>query len=209
MQIILSIINKIGIFGNHIQGFYCGIRMMSKKFRGKYRIESTRLRYWDYGSNAAYFVTLCTKHRAHYFGEIRNGKMYRTEIGEIAHRYWQEIPQHFPFVKLGEFIVMPNHVHGIIIIDKPEGQGVPKRIAIKQPQNDDKPANRFGPQSKNLASIVRGYKAAVKKYATMHNIEFAWQPLYYDHIIRNEMAYYRISQYIKNNPLKWKEDRFS
>ncbi len=181
---------------------------MGKRYKNKYRTESMRLRYWDYGSNAAYFITICTKNRKHYFGEVRQGQMHRTEIGEIAHQYWLEIPQHFPFVKLGEFVIMPNHVHGIIIIDKPEeqklhGPSVPRRF------HSDSPANRFGPQSKNLASIIRGYKAAVKKYATMHGIDFAWQSLYYDHIIRNEEAFYRISKYIKNNPLKWEEDRFS
>jgi putative transposase len=92
---------------------------MSDKFQNKYRISSARLKNWDYGSNAIYFVTICTQNREHYFGNIADGKMELSETGKIAQRFWVEIPIHFPFVKLGEFVVMPNHVHGIIIIDKP------------------------------------------------------------------------------------------
>ena len=73
---------------------------------------------WDYGWNAAYFVTVCTNKYIHYFGEIENQKMRLSEIGELAEKYWDEIPQHFSFVQLGAFVVMPNHIHGIIIINK-------------------------------------------------------------------------------------------
>lgn len=92
---------------------------MNDKFGGKYRIRSARLLYWDYGYNAAYFVTLCLQDRQRYFGEVTDGKMVLSEIGEIACKCWIDIPNHFPFVKLDEFIIMPDHMHGIIIIDKP------------------------------------------------------------------------------------------
>ena len=91
---------------------------MKGKFQNKYRIESTRLQKWDYGWNASYFITICTKKRKHYFGEIQNGEMLLSEIGIIAQKYWYEIPEHFPFVILDEFKVMPNHIHGIITINK-------------------------------------------------------------------------------------------
>ena len=91
---------------------------MPDKFQNKYRISSARLQHWDYGSDALYFVTICTQNREHYFGEIADGKMQLSETGKMANRFWFEIPNHFPFVQLGEFVVMPNHVHGIIIIDK-------------------------------------------------------------------------------------------
>lgn len=106
---------------------------MTDKFQNKYRIPSARLQNWDYGSNAMYFVTICTAHREYYFGNIINVEtpesgvstttptMELSEIGEMAYRFWTEIPNHFPFVELGEFVVMPNHVHGIIIINKPNG----------------------------------------------------------------------------------------
>jgi putative transposase len=94
------------------------IPIMSNKFQNRYRIPSARLQNWDYGSNAAYFITICTQHRQCWFGHIQNGNRILSEIGNIANRYWQDISIHFPFVKLDEFIVMPNHIHGIIIIDK-------------------------------------------------------------------------------------------
>lgn len=84
----------------------------------KYRIESTRLQSWDYGSNGAYFITICTINRKHFFGNIQDGKMHLSEIGLLAEKHWLEIPQHFPFVSLGNFVVMPDHTHGILIINK-------------------------------------------------------------------------------------------
>jgi putative transposase len=89
---------------------------MPEKFKNKYRIPSARLQNWDYGWNASYFLTICTQNRQCFFGDITNAEMELSEIGEIAHKYWNEIPAHFPFVKLDAFVVMPNHVHGIIII---------------------------------------------------------------------------------------------
>ena len=114
---------------------------MTEKFQNKYRIKTTRLQNWDYGSNAAYFVTICTQNREYYFGEIINGVMQLSEIGLLANKYWLEIPEHFPFVELDEFVVMPNHVHGIIIINK----------------SDDAKANdeRFKNQSRNLAETLQ------------------------------------------------------
>jgi len=91
------------------------------KFNNKYRIPSARLQSWDYGSNGAYFITICTKHRQHLFGEIYNNEMQLNESGQLAEKYWLEIPMHFPFIELGNFVVMPNHTHGILIIDKPDG----------------------------------------------------------------------------------------
>jgi REP element-mobilizing transposase RayT len=130
------------------------------KYKGLYRIPPARWRDWDYGANAAYFVTICTAHRVHYFGEITDsgvqtpnlgvstGDMTFTEIGQKAHDYWTQIPEHFPFVTLGAFVIMPNHVHGVIVIDKPDGappvSAVPLRVAradMLTPQNDGDAGN--------------------------------------------------------------------
>ena len=81
---------------------------MPDKFQNKYRISSARLKDWDYSSNAIYFVTICTQNREHYFGEIADGQMNLSETGNMANRFWFEIPKHFPFVQLGEFVVMPG-----------------------------------------------------------------------------------------------------
>jgi len=170
---------------------------MSKKFRNKYKIESARLKNWDYGSNAAYFVTICTKNRVCFFGDVVNTEMKLSRIGQMAHQCWLEIPEHFPFVVLDEFVIMPNHVHGIIIIDKPGGG------------NDQSLSNnKFGPQSQNLASIIRGFKIGVTKYANEINAVFSWQPRFHDHIIRNDKSFQNIRNYIRNNPKKWNDDQF-
>lgn len=95
------------------------------KFQNKYRIQSARLQNWDYGSNGAYFITICTQNREHFFSEIIGNNsssnteksMQLNEIGLLAKKYWLEIPKQFPYVELGNFVVMPNHTHGILIIN--------------------------------------------------------------------------------------------
>ncbi|MDQ3007724.1 MAG: hypothetical protein M3R47_20385 [Chloroflexota bacterium] len=182
------------------------------KFKGKYRIASARWAAWDYGSNAAYFITTCVANRAHDFGEIANGEMNFSPLGKSAQDCWNEIPAHFPFVELGTFVAMPNHVHGVVIINKPvetqdfasPSQAKTQNIASLPGQ----PKNKFGPQSQNLASIVRGYKIGVTKFAHQNNIPFAWQARYHDHVIRSVAEHERIHEYILTNPQNWEEDEF-
>ncbi len=196
------------------------------KYKNKYRIETTRLPSWDYGANAPYFVTICTKNKEMFFGKIINNIIELSQIGEIAQNYWLEIPKHFPFVELDEFLIMPNHIHGIIVINKTvetqniasqnqinklETQNVASQNQINKLETQNVASlhkNKFGPQSQNLASIVRGFKSGVKSYATKNNIEFAWQSRYYDHIIRNYNSWERIREYIKQNPNRWLDDEY-
>lgn len=101
------------------------VNNMIKKFRKRDRI-SVRADWWDYGWNGAYYVTICTKDRVCVFGDvvtIPKPHVQLSEIGKIAYQYWEEIPDHFPFVELGEFVVMPNHMHGIVVIDRPGNDG--------------------------------------------------------------------------------------
>ncbi len=166
---------------------------MSDKFRNIYRISSSRLSNWDYSNNGYYFITICTKERNHYFGEIINNEMNLSEIGLIVHKYWFEIPRHFSFVELDEYVVMPNHVHGIIIINK---------------KNCRDGACPVSTECKNtLGNIVGSFKSTVTKYANSHRISFNWQLRFYDHIIKNEKSLYYIRQYIRDNPLNWETDR--
>jgi len=92
---------------------------MSDKFKNRYRIPSARSSNWDYSSNAAYFITICTVDRKHYLGAIIDAEMQLSSIGECAYKCWKEIPNHFPHFYLEEFVVMPNHIHGIVMIEKP------------------------------------------------------------------------------------------
>jgi len=208
------------------------------KYKNKYRIESARLQSWDYGANGAYFITICTKNRAHFFGNISDGHLKLSAMGHIANSCWYEIPNHFPFVELGAHVIMPNHVHGIVIINKTDTDGggvqtqnfashdeqtqnfaslpqtkppTPKNPppTPNPPPTAQKPKNQFGPQSKNLASIVRGYKVGVTTNARQIDPDFAWQARYWDHIVRNEKEFQRITQYIINNPQKWEDDKLN
>ncbi len=193
--------------------------MKNSKFRNKYRTETTRLKSWNYGWNGAYFVTICTQNREHFFGEISDAALNLSELGRIAHQCWNDIPNYHPYVKLGEFVVMPNHIHGIIIIDKPvetqhlasQNEKTPSHEAqsIAPPRTSKQSSlNQFGPQSNNLASIIRGFKSGVTKDARRIRADFKWQPRYHDHIIRDEESFQRISEYIKTNPENWMEDKF-
>lgn len=172
------------------------------KFQNKYRIPSARLQGYDYGSNGMYYVTICTKDRLPYFGKIVSivgtdnyPSLQTTEIGKIAITYWQEIPRHFPFVELDKFVVMPNHIHGILFFNQTD------KINLIP--------NKFGGQSRNLGSVLRGFKASLKRYANQNNIQFEWQSRYHDRIIRNLDELNRIRIYISNNPINWTNDEMN
>ncbi|MCC4213884.1 transposase [Leeuwenhoekiella parthenopeia] len=170
------------------------------KYKGKYRNESARHPTWDYANAGLYFITICTRHRKHFFGEINLGKMELSDIGKIAEQEWLKTFEMRPDMNLwmGEFVVMPDHFHAVIGIGKNEFNT----------QNTSRP-NKFGPQSKNLASIIRGFKIGVTTNARKTNPDFAWQSLYHDRIIRNEKSHLAISNYIENNVRNWKKDKLN
>ena len=161
---------------------------MKDLFDNKYRLHSTRLSSWDYGSNGTYFVTICTDHKHPYFGHIDNSVVCGTEIGNYAKKCWESIPERYPFVELDTFILMPDHLHGILCFSKKE--------------RSDWNNNKFGPQKENLAAVIRGFKSAVTSFAKAHLIEFQWQTNYFDRIIRNENELNQIREYIRDNPRK-------
>ena len=167
-----------------------------------------RWKNWDYRSRGAYFITICTKDKQPYFGEIKTEVLYHpppkgyepslpyphvesylnsSPIGQIAWEYWREIPQHYPQVILDAFVIMPNHIHGILVVDK-------------APLKEWKPYS-FGPQKETLSNIIGSYKAAVSRWANMNQIPFVWQRSYHDRVIRNAEEFERIHYYIWNNPL--------
>ncbi|MEW5758589.1 MAG: transposase [Candidatus Omnitrophota bacterium] len=170
---------------------------MPDRFHKIYRISSSRLPRWDYSSNGYYFVTICTKEKEHYFGEIINGEMELSKIGEVVAREWQNTEAIRLDVEVDEWVVMPNHLHGIINI-------VETHCSASLQQ---KRINKFGPQSNNLASIIRGFKSKTTKDIRMAGFNaFAWQPRFYDHVIRNDASLNRIREYIQNNPTQWDLD---
>jgi putative transposase len=200
---------------------------MVDRYKGKYRIPSARLKNWDYGSNAPYFVTICTDNKICYFGNVKEGKMYLSDLGQLANKYWLEIENKFPFVVLDHFVVMPNHVHGIINIDKPlfTGRDAIYRVSNTADNSDainSDAINRVSTVRKiggvtgnnnpmlheNLSRFMNWYKGRCTFEMRKINTKFSWQPRFHEHVIRNEEAYLKIAEYIQNNPLRWQEDKY-
>lgn len=214
--------------------------------------KSPRATWHDY-NGANYFITICTKNHDLYFGDVVDGRMELSEIGEwVVTQIEQTAIIRQNDVEIPMFVVMPNHVHLIVVYSNVNGgrtqccgrtRCVPTDLpdpcrdasnasvsnvsACRDTSNvsaDNMPDNvstdargvadtrsvslQFGPQSGNLPSVIRGIKSAVTKYAIEHDIPFAWQSRYHDHIIRNQMEMNRIAEYIQNNPMKWELDRF-
>jgi len=190
---------------------------MSEKFLNKYRIPSARLQTWDYGNDGAYFITICTNGREQYFGEITGGEMILNGTGKVAERFWNEIPDHFPFVELDNFVIMPNHVHGILIINR--GVVETRLIASLQsphnPQSSQTQPEKSGGFAKNknpmfhknISRIIRWYKGRCSFEINKTHPVFAWQPRFYEHVIRNTAEWKRIRNYITGNPANWKEGK--
>jgi putative transposase len=158
--------------------------------------KTIRLKEFDYSRPGEYFITICTKDHEHAFGSIVNGQMDLNERGRIVDRCWKGIPEHFSNVELDEYIIMPNHVHGILILNDSVGT----RHAVSLPE-------RFGkPVPDSLSTIVRSFKSAVtKRINEMHLKDDVptWQSKYYDHIIRSEKELQTIRDYIANNVITW------
>jgi REP element-mobilizing transposase RayT len=162
-------------------------------YKKNFRIESSRLKEWDYSTPWWYYVTICTKDMKCCFGEIKRGKMILNDLGNIANQFWNEIPKHYRFVELDCYVIMPNHFHGTTIINSVETGHAPS-LQMKRP---------------TLGNVIGSFKSAVSKWANKNGYNnFKWQPLFYDHIIRNEKDLHRIRTYIQNNPLKWELDEY-
>ncbi len=159
---------------------------------------SLRLKDYDYAQAGAYFVTIATRDRACLFGVIVDGQMCLNAAGREAEQCWLQIPQHFPNAALDEFIVMPNHVHGILVLSR--------GTACRAPTIE-----RFGqPVSGSLPTVVRSFKSAVtQRLNALRGTPNAsvWQRNYYEHVIRDEASLQGIREYIANNPLQWALDR--
>lgn len=166
--------------------------LLMEKFKNKYRIVSARAPFHDYASDGAYFITICTKNRIPWFGAVKNGNMELSAAGRLAWTCWLEIPEHFPFVSLGAFVAMPDHVHGIIIIDK-NGMG-PETRHVEARHVEARHAAPL-----HLGCVVGGFKSAVTKTSRLQFPEFAWQTRYYDRIIRDNAAFRAITRYIESN----------
>ena len=167
---------------------------------------SIRLKGYDYLQAGAYFVTLVAYQRDCLFGEIRDAKMVLNDFGTIADECWRAIPGHFEHVELGAYVVMPNHVHGVIVIND-MGDGMGRGAAMLRPYDDNPHPHKINVKPGSLGAIVRSFKSAVSyRINKEYNATGIWQRNYYEHIIRNDKDLQRITDYIETNPLRWNDD---
>lgn len=156
--------------------------------------KSNRLQSYNYSQVGYYFVTVCANKRIEWFGKIENGEMGLNEYGNIVLRCWNDLPNHYAHAKLDIFTIMPNHIHGIIIIENvPVGEGFKPSPTINH----------------GLPEIIRGFKTFSSRRINERIIcgnRFQWQRSFYDQIIRGEEALARMREYILNNPKKWELD---
>ncbi len=183
-------------------------------FRGKYRIPSARLGTWNYGYKGSYFITVVTKNRVSWFGDIYNEQMHLSDIGRIVDAYWQNIDDHFSHVTVDEYVVMPNHVHGIITINEwiqtVPVIGMKKTVPVETCESHVSTTPIIAtiprPSPGSIGSIIGQYKSAcTKQIMKMGYDNFAWQPRFHDRIIRNNDALEQIRTYIRNNPARWEK----
>jgi putative transposase len=167
--------------------------------------KSPRLAGYDYAENGAYFVTICTHNREMLFGEVVDGEMRLNDVGKVADWGWTQITTHFSQVEINCYVVMPNHVHGIIIIVNGNTVGTTHASSLPHTSRPN------GPKRGSLSAIVGSYKSAVTKQINqIFNLDSGhiWQERYHDHIIRNDDTLNKIRGYVQTNPARWQEDTF-
>ena len=187
-----------------------------EKYKNRYRIPSARASWHDY-LDGAYFVTICTKNRELYLGNIADGELTLSEIGRYAEEQFREVSSLYPYAEIPSFIVMPNHIHAIVIIDN-------RRDAINCVSDDmvvsemdsnvsEIQENRGGITGRNnpmlyrsLGTVIRGLKGKIAHYANEKDIGFAWQSRFHDRIIRDQKDMIDTAIYIDGNVVNWDED---
>ena len=142
-----------------------------------------RLKWFDYGSKWYYFVTICTKGRIHYFWDVEEWNIILNDYWKAAEQCWGNIIEHYEWIELDEFIIMPNHIHGIIIV-----------------------GNEYF--RSDISNVIKWFKIGVTKeiHQNHHDYEFAWQKSFHDVIIRDQVGLDKSREYIRMNPMKWEED---
>lgn len=191
-----------------------------------------RLQGYDYTQSGAYFITICTDQKECIFGKIDSGSMHLSSLGEIAYYQWLQLPKRFTNIVLDSFVIMPNHIHGIIVIQKGRGEAGDTRyssqskisISPASPLHPDtnslrtpltnpgklkEPTQPNGTISGSIGAIVQNYKSLTTRKINMiqrTKNQSIWQSNYYEHIIRDENDYARIVDYIENNPHSWEDD---
>ena len=193
----------------------------TEKFKNRYRVSSARAD-WHAYDGGFYHVTVCTKDRESYFGEIVKGAMRLSEIGKYAEEQFLDVISYYPYAEIPVFVVMPNHIHAIVVIDNrtPRRDAIYRVSDIRRVKEDmmydssmDSESSKGGLTGNDnpmlhqrLGTVIRGLKARVTHYANENDIVFAWQSRFHDRIIRNQKDLNETAKYIEDNVIKWKED---
>ncbi len=196
-----------------MQGGFSKYHRPFNHIRGR---RSIRLKGYDYGQAGMYFVTICVKDRENLFGEIKNEEMILNELGKIVQEEWLKTPEIRKEIELDEFIIMPNHLHGIVIICTDDLVGANGRSPLQLAESGRSPlqirTNGRSPlrmQPKSVSSLMAGFKSSTNsKINLLRHSPCApvWQRNYYEHIVRNEQSLDKIRNYIYNNPGSWPDD---
>jgi putative transposase len=191
----------------------------------KHHRRSIRLKGFDYTQPGAYFVTMVSYQRAGLFGEIVDGQARLNDLAKIVDRCWRNIPRHFPEVELDVYVVMPNHLHGIIWIgdrgcrgeaSADSERGISHHLSAAQsrsatpPEADASPQRPKGTQSGSLNAIVQNFKSVSTRKANQFlgsPGSKIWQRVYFERVVRNERELNAIRRYIADNPAQWESDR--
>jgi len=161
-------------------------------FKNRYRVSSARLRSWDYRWAGVYSVTVCTRGRVRWLGEIREEQACLSTVGEIAAEEWEKIPRRHPRVSLDEWIIMPDHIHGILIFQENQKDG----------PSPEQPSLLL---AESLGAVIGQFKSKATKRICwgLRLRDFAWQERFHDAIVRDPEALERLRAYIRENPLRW------
>lgn len=175
------------------------------KFQNQYRIESARASWWDYSKSGAYFITICTYQRELFFGEVINQSVEWNDVGTTVDVIWQKIPEKFNFVVLDHYVIMPNHIHGIIVLNNSSDK-ICSKVGAKGGITDI-----HNSMLKNdVGRVINWFKGRVTYEVNrlFPEINFGWQSRFHDRIIRNDAELFQKQNYIQNNPKKWSEDDY-
>jgi putative transposase len=196
--------------------------MTTSKFQNKYRIPSARAVWHDY-NGGEYFITICTKNRECYFGKIKQGEIVLSEIGKYAVNNLEHINHHYPYCEIPLFVVMPNHIHAIVVIDKKTNGNNETNVEETMSSSSLQiPSTKTNEHWKNvsvnkkmqsislrrgkLSTAMGGFKRAITSFSKEKNIDFYWQTRFHDYIIRDQQEMNNFAIYIENNPTTWEND---
>jgi len=172
---------------------------------------SVRLKAHDYSLAGAYFVTVCTQNRECMFGKIHNAKMILNDAGRMVQGVWDKLPVRYPGVQTDAFVIMPNHIHGIIVLTGTTQRRGESRIRPRPGDHKDRP---YGTLPGTIGRVMQGFKSITTRKYIRGIVEYNWPPFekrlwqrnYYERVVRDDSEMHRVREYVTGNPAGWLED---